>query len=342
MQSPPVVADGVFDAVGNTPLIKLKTLSRWLGRELFAKAEQLNPGGSVKDRAARWMILDAERTGALKPGGTIVEGTAGNTGIGLAMLALARGYRATIVMPDNQAPEKYAYLRALGAELITVAPTKFADDNHFYHTARRLAEARNAAAPGSAFWANQFENPANARAHYESTGPEIWQQMNGRIDALVSASGTGGTIGGCAKLLKERDPKVRIVLADPFGSGLYSYIKTGKLESTGSSITEGIGIMRLTANFTTGTVDDALQVPDAKVVEMAHWLVRHEGLFLGSSAALNIWAAAKVAQGLPEGARVVTFMCDSGQRYQSRLFDAAWLASKALTPVAQTLEEILA
>jgi cysteine synthase A len=281
------------------------------------------------------MILEAERSGKLKPGGTIVEGTAGNTGIGLAMIGLARGYKTLIVMPNNQAEEKYSYLRALRAELVTVPPTKFADQAHFYHTARRLAEERGL------FWADQFENEANALAHYSSTGPEIWRDMNGHIDALVLASGTGGTIGGTSKFLKEQDPKIRVVLADPAGSGLYNFVKHGEWKSEGSSITEGIGIMRLTKNFAQAKIDDAVQVSDLKMVEMAHWLLAHEGLFAGTSAALNVYAAAKVALTLPKGARVVTFVCDGGQRYQSRLFEQKYLDEKGLTPKATSLDGIL-
>jgi cysteine synthase A len=330
------VTVGVTGAVGNTPLILLKQLSDALGREILCKAEHLNPGGSVKDRAAKFMIEAAEATGTLRPGGTIIEGTAGNTGIGLAMLALARGYRAIIVMPDNQSPEKYAALHALRAEVRTVKATKFADPNHFYHTAKRLGEEL----PG-AVWTDQFENPANALAHYETTGPEIWRQTEGRIDALVMSSGTGGTIGGTSWFLKEKKPGLGVFLADPPGSGLYSYIKSGELKAEGNSITEGIGIMRITQNFARGKVDDALRVTDESVVEMAHWLLRHEGLFAGSSSALNVWAAASVARDLPRGARVVTFICDGGQRYQSRLFDDAWLAEKGLTPKAQDLKDVL-
>ncbi|MCC6808112.1 MAG: cysteine synthase A [Deltaproteobacteria bacterium] len=335
------VSDGVIDAIGNTPLIRLPRLSTAIGREIYAKAEHLNPGGSIKDRAAKYMVLEAEKDGRLKPGGTIVEGTAGNTGIGLAMVALARGYKALIVMPNNQAAEKYTYLHALRAELVTVPPTKFADQAHFYHTARRLAEERNARGE-SAFWADQFENEANARAHYATTGPEIWRAMDGRVDALVLSSGTGGTIGGTSRYLKEQDARVRVVLADPAGSGLYSFVKRGEWKSEGSSITEGIGIMRSTANFRQGKIDDALFVSDQKMIDMAHWLLAHEGLFVGTSAALNVWAAATVARGLPAGARVVTFICDGGQRYQSRVFDEAWLKEKGLTPKATELDAILA
>ena len=327
---------GVTGCVGNTPLILLEKLSDALGREILCKAEHLNPGGSVKDRAAKYMIEAAETAGTLRPGGIIVEGTAGNTGIGLAMLALSRGYRAIIVMPDNQSPEKYAALRALRAEVRTVKATKFSDPNHFYHTAKRLGgELRNAV------WTDQFENPANAQAHYETTGPEIWLQTEGRIDALVMSSGTGGTIGGTSCYLKERRAAIRVVLADPHGSGLYSYIKTGEMKTEGDSITEGIGIMRITQNFARAMIDDAQRVADKNVVEMAHWLVCKEGLFAGSSSALNVWAAARVARELSRGARVVTFICDGGQRYQSQLFDETWLADKGLTPRSQDLNRIL-
>jgi cysteine synthase len=331
------VRSGVLGAVGGTPLIRLEKLSRWLGREVLCKAEHLNPGGSIKDRAAASMIRAAEASGALRPGGTLVEGTAGNTGIGLALLALARGYRVIVVMPDNQSPEKCAALLALRADVRIVKATKFADPGHFYHTARRLA----AELPGAVF-TDQFENPANAEAHYLSTGPEIWEQTGGRLDALVASAGTGGTIGGTSRFLKEKRAAVRVVLADPPGSGLYSYVTTGKLACEGSSITEGIGIMRITRNFAQAKVDDAVRVPDAKTVEMAHWLLCEEGLFSGSSSALNVWAAARVARTLPEAARVVTFVCDGGQRYQSRLFDEAWLAERGLLPRSRDLAAILA
>lgn len=327
---------GIAGSVGNTPLIRLQRLSDTLGREILCKAENLNPGGSVKDRAARFMIQAAEKAGALKPGGTIVEGTAGNTGIGLAMLALASGYRALIVMPDNQSPEKYAALSALRAEVRTVKATKFADPNHFYHTAKRLGEELP-----NAVWTDQFENPANAQAHYETTGPEIWEQTGGNLDALVMSSGTGGTIGGTSKLIKEKKPSVRVVLADPPGSGLYSYIKHGEIKTEGNSITEGIGIMRLTHNFSQAKVDDAVRVVDRSVVQMAHWLLRNEGYFVGSSSALNVWAAARVAADLARGARVVTFVCDGGQRYQSRLFNDDWLSEKNLNPGDDSLDQIL-
>jgi cysteine synthase A len=330
------IRQGIPGSVGNTPIFRLNRLSEELGREVLCKAEHLNPGGSVKDRAAKFMIEAAEKAGALKAGGTIVEGTAGNTGIGLAMLALARGYRAIIVMPDNQSPEKYAALRALRADVRAVKATKFADPNHFYHTAKRLSQELE-----GAVWTDQFENPANARAHYETTGPEIWRQTAGQLDAFVMSSGTGGTLGGTSSYLKEQEPDVHVVLADPPGSGLYSYVKTGEIKTEGDSITEGIGIMRITQNFARAKVDDAIRVHDKNVVEMAHWLLQNEGLFGGSSSALNIWAAASIARDLPRGARVVTVVCDGGQRYQSRLFDEAWLSEKKLTPQSKNLDAIL-
>lgn len=319
---------GIASTIGHTPLILLPRLSELLGREILGKAEFMNPGGSLKDRAALGMIEAAAQSGDLSPGGTIVEGTAGNTGIGLAMLAKALGYQALIVMPDNQSTEKYDYLRALGAELVVVPAVPFANQAHFYHTAGRMARERGA------FWANQFENPANAEAHYRTTGPEVWQQSEGRIDALVLASGTGGTIGGMARYLREQKPSVRIVVADPLGSGLYNYVKHGEMKSEGSSLTEGIGIMRVTANFAQAKPDDAIRVTDDKVVATAHWLVAHEGVFVGSSSALNVWAAAQVARDLPRGARVVTLLCDGGARYQSRLFTQKWLQEKKLWPFA--------
>ncbi len=331
------IRQGIPGAVGATPLVRLNRLSDALGRDVLCKAEHLNPGGSVKDRAAKYMIAAAEKSGALKPGGIIVEGTAGNTGIGLAMLALARGYRAIIVMPDNQSPEKYTVLRALQAEVRAVKATKFADPNHFYHTAKRVAQEVE-----GAIWTDQFENPANAQSHYETTGPEIWRQTAGKVDAFVMSSGTGGTIGGTSSFLKEKKPELRVVLADPPGSGLYSFVKSGEIKSEGDSITEGIGIMRITHNFARAKVDDAIRIVDKSVVEMAHWLLKNEGLFVGSSSALNIWAASRVARDLPAGATVVTVACDGGQRYQSRLFDEQWLSGKNLTPQARDLDAVLA
>jgi cysteine synthase A len=325
--------DGFAGAVGSTPLIGLPKLSAALGRTIFGKAEFLNPGGSVKDRAALGIISDFEARGLLGPGGVVVEGTAGNTGIGLALVGNARGYRTIIVMPDDQATEKYALLRAFGAELHVVPAVSFADDANYYHVARRLAEAT----PG-AVWANQFENTANRDAHERTTGPEIYAQTGGALDAFVAAAGTGGTIAGCGRALKARDPQIRVILADPYGSALYGYVKTGRLETEGDSNAEGIGIKRIVANFAGAPVDDAVRVDDRTMVEMAHWLLREEGLFVGGSAALNVAAAARCARGLPAGSRVVTILCDGGERYRSRLYNANWLAENDVVPAASGLE----
>jgi cysteine synthase A len=316
--------------VGQTPLIKIKSLSEATGCEIYGKAEFLNPGGSVKDRAALGIIQEAERSGQLQPGFTIVEGTAGNTGIGLATIAAQKGYKCLIVMPNNQAQEKYDTLKALGVELVTVAPCPFANENHFYHTAKRLAlESPNR------FWANQFENTANFKMHYQTTGPELWEQLAGKIDAFVSASGTGGTIAGVSKFLKEKKSAVYVRLVDPMGSGLYSYVTTGKIESSGSSMTEGIGIMRLTANFMEAVIDDAVQVGDQDMISMLYHLAQHDGLLVGTSAALNIFAAYKYAlEHKNSGKRIVTILCDSALRYQSKIFNEAFLTEKGLKPQA--------
>ncbi len=318
----------ISQVVGQTPLIKIQTLSQATGCEIFGKAEFLNPGGSVKDRAALGIVNAAEQQGLLKPGMTIVEGTAGNTGIGLATIAVQRGYRCLIVMPNNQAAEKYDTLKALGVELVTVDPCPFANQNHFYHTARRLAEEMP-----NAFWANQFENTSNFQAHYQTTGPEIFEQMQGQVDAFVAAAGTGGTIAGVSRYLKEQKSSVHVRLADPLGSGLYSYLRTGQMASTGSSITEGIGIMRLTANFKEARVDDAVQVTDQDMISMLYHLAHHEGLLVGTSAALNVFAAYQYAlENKGKGLRIATVLCDSALRYQSRLFNVAFLDEKGLRP----------
>ena len=311
--------DGFAGAIGNTPLIVLPKLSAAIGRTILGKAEFLNPGGSVKDRAARGIVEDFEARGMLVPGGTIVEGTAGNTGIGLALVGNARGYRTVIVMPDDQAPEKYGLLRAFGADLRVVEAAPFTNEANYYHVARRIASS----IPG-AMWANQFENTANRDAHERTTGPEIIAQ-------------TGGTIAGVGRALKAYDPSIRVVLADPYGSALFSYIKSGTLAVEGDSNAEGIGIKRIVANFEGAPVDDAVRVDDAAMVEMAHWLVREEGLFVGGSAALNVVAAARYARTLPAGSRVVTILCDGGDRYRSRLFDAEWLRENDVVPKARDL-----
>ena len=324
--------DGFSGAIGNTPLIRLPNLSAAIGREIFGKAEFLNPGGSVKDRAALGIIEDFERRGELRAGGVIVEGTAGNTGIGLTLVGNARGYRAIIVMPDDQAPEKYELLRTYGADLRVVPAAPFTNDANYYHEARRIAESM----PG-AVWANQFENTVNRDTHERTTGPEIIAQMGGRLDAFVAAAGTGGTIAGTGRALKAHDPAIRVVLCDPYGSALYNYVKHGKLEAEGDSNAEGIGIKRITANFFDAPVDDAVRVDDRTMVAMAHWLLAEEGLFVGGSAALNVAGAARYAKTLPAGSRVVTVLCDGGDRYRSRIYDAAWLAENDVVPQAKDL-----
>lgn len=324
----------IGDVVGKTPLVRIDSLSELTGCEIFGKAEFMNPGGSVKDRAALGMIEAAEKSGELKPGGLIVEGTAGNTGIGLATLAAQRGYRCLIVMPDNQAEEKYQTLRALGVELVTVPPCPFANENHFYHTARRLAGERGG------FWANQFENPANSEFHELTTGPEIWEQTGGTVDAFVAAVGTGGTLSGVSRFLKSKKPSTWIRLADPAGSGLHSYLTTGQIASSGSSITEGIGIMRLTENFKRAKIDDSVQVTDEQMISMLYHLAHREGLLVGTSAALNVFAATRYAlENRGKGLRIVTILCDSALRYQSKIFSPQFLAEKNLRP--RPLSEVL-
>ncbi|MGE5617196.1 MAG: cysteine synthase A [Bacillota bacterium] len=320
------IREGFAGAVGNTPLIRLRRLSEETGCEILGKAEFLNPGGSVKDRAALYIIRDAERRGALKPGGIVVEGTAGNTGIGLAHLCAASGYRCIIVIPDNQSREKMELLRVLGAEVRPVPPKPYRDPDNYQKIAGRLADS----IPG-AIWAMQFDNVVNRRAHYETTGPEIWRDTDGRVDAFVSAVGTGGTLAGTARFLKEKKPGVRIVLADPQGSALYDWVKTGKLRAEGSSITEGIGTTRITANFEGAPVDDAVRVSDQAAVSMVYRLLREEGLFVGGSSGINVCAAVETAKQLGRGHTIVTLLCDRGSLYFQRLFNAAWLEEKGLS-----------
>lgn len=314
--------------IGNTPLILLKKLSQLTGCEIYGKAEFMNPGGSVKDRTALGIIHEARASGKIKEGTPVFEGTAGNTGIGLAMLAPVFGYEAHVVMPDNQSSEKYETLRALGAKVIAVPPVPFANENHFYHTARRLADAQ----PG-AFWANQFENTANFRVHYNTTGPEIWRQTNGGVDVFCAATGTGGTLAGVSRYLKEQKPSVQTVLVDPYGSGLYQHFLTGEVKTEGGSITEGIGIMRLTANYKEAKVDRARRVSDQQMISMLYYLGEREGLLVGSSAALNVYAAFEIArENQGSGLKIVTVLCDSALRYQSKLLNPLWLKEKNLDP----------
>jgi cysteine synthase A len=310
----------VWDAVGNTPLIYIRSLSEMTGCHIYGKAEFLNPGGSIKDRAAKGIIAQAEANGQLSPGDTIIEGSAGNTAIGLATLAAERGYKTLFTLPDNQSPEKYQVLRALGAQLHLVPPCPFTNSNHFYHTARRIAETT----PNS-LWADQFENTANSDFHYQTTGPEIWEQTQGEIDFLTLASGTGGTIGGLSCYLKEKNKNIQVILADPLGSGLAHYIKEGSFASQGTSVTEGIGIMRRTKNFSKATVDQAWTIDDNEMISMCFHLAQRDGLFLGTSSALNCASAYRLArQYQGQGKHIVTILCDSGTRYMSRLLDPQW------------------
>jgi cysteine synthase A len=324
-------ASDFLEAIGHTPLIRLRGASAATGCEILGKAEFMNPGGSVKDRAARGIVLDAERRGLLKSGGTVVEGTAGNTGIGLAHVCNARGYRCVIVMPDNQSPEKYALIEALGAEVHRVKTVPYSDPNHYQKVAGRMAGELP-----DAVWANQFDNTANRRAHYETTGPEIWAQTEGRIDAFVAASGTGGTLAGVSEFLKSRNPKVRTVLADPPGSALYEFIRNRVLKATGTgSITEGIGIGRVTANMQDAPVDDAVHIEDPETVSCVYRLLREEGLFVSSTSGINVAAAIRVARQLGPGHVIVTVLCDTGSKYLSRLFNREWLAQKGLLAAAE-------
>ncbi len=325
------ILNGFSGSVGNTPLVRLNSFSAETGCEILGKAEFLNPGGSVKDRAARAIIDDAERRGTLKPGGTVVEGTAGNTGIGLAHVCNARGYRCVIVMPDNQSPEKYQLIQAMGAEVRSVKAVPYSDPNHYQKVAGRTAEE----IPG-AIWANQFDNTANARTHFETTGPEIWAQTGGSIDAFVASSGTGGTLAGVSRFLKSKRADVRTVLADPPGSSLYEFVRHGVLKPTGTgSITEGIGIGRVTENFASARIDEAVHIKDSESVRFVYRLLYEEGLFLGSTSGINVAAAVRVAHELGPGHRIVTVLCDGGAKYLSRLFNPAWLEQQRLLEFAQ-------
>lgn len=316
----------VWDLVGNTPLIYLNSVSEKTNHKIFAKAEFLNPAGSIKDRAAKGIIAGFENREELEPGGTIIEGTAGNTGIALATLANERGYKTCFTLPNNQSPEKYSMLESLGAEIIKVDPCPFADQKHFYHQAKTLAESRK-----NSVWANQFENTDNALFHYQTTGPEIWKQTEEKVDYFVSAVGSGGTIGGTSRFLKEKNSNINVVAADPFGSGIFNFVKEGEFKSEGSSVTEGIGIMRQTQNFSFGQVDEAIKVSDQQMIEMLYFLSRTQGLVVGSSAALNVRASYELAKDLPGRDKIiVTMLCDHGSRYAHRLFNPSWLREKGL------------
>jgi cysteine synthase len=334
------IRNGFAATIGNTPLIRLNKFSDETGCEILGKAEFMNPGGSVKDRAARGIIEEAERSGKLKPGGTLVEGTAGNTGIGFAHVCNERGYRCVIVMPDNQSNEKYQMIETLGAEVLRVKTVPYSDPNHYQKIAGRLAGE----IPG-AVWGNQFDNTANRDAHEQTTGPEIWEQTGGKLDAFVAATGTGGTLGGISRFLKRqtnhRGRKVNITLADPQGSSLYNWLRYGELKATGpGSITEGIGIGRVTANLEGSPIDDAAHVTDIECVTTVFRLLRDEGLFLGSTSGVNVAAALQIARRLGPGHTIVTILCDNGAKYQSRLFNKKWLAEKGLLEAAGLTHQV--
>lgn len=324
------IRNGFIDSIGRTPLIRLKGPSEATGCNILGKAEFLNPGGSVKDRAALAIVQDAIERGQLRPGGTIVEGTAGNTGIGLALVGNAMGFRTVIVMPETQSQEKKDMLRLCGADLRLVPAVPFKDPGNYVHVSRRIAEELAQTEPNGAIWANQFDNLANREGHRRTTGPEIWQQTDGKIDAFTCATGTGGTLAGIALALKERNPDVKILLADPMGSALYAWKKTGELKAEGNSITEGIGQGRVTANLADAPIDDAVQVTDEEALPVVFDLLKNEGLVLGGSSGINIVAAMKVARLLGPGHTIVTILCDYGTRYQSKLFNPSFLREKGL------------
>ncbi|KAM3100232.1 cysteine synthase A [Phormidesmis sp. 146-35] len=319
------IKQGFVGAVGNTPLIRINSFSDETGCEILGKAEFLNPGGSVKDRAALYIIKDAEEKGLLKPGGTVVEGTAGNTGIGLTHICNARGYKCLIIIPETQSQEKIDLLRTLGAEVRTVPAVPYKDPNNYVKLSGRIASELE-----NAIWANQFENLANRRAHYETTGPEIWAQTGGKLNAWVSSTGTGGTYAGVSTFLKEQNPDVKCILADPFGSGLYSYVKSGEIHLEGSSVTEGIGNSRITGNMQGAPTDDAMRVDDREALRVVYQLLRKDGLYMGGSTGINVGAAVALAKQMGTGHTIVTLLCDRGSLYQSKLFNREWLESKGL------------
>ena len=318
------IRDGFVGAIGNTPLIRLRGPSQATGCNILGKAEFLNPGGSVKDRAALYIVLDAEKRGVLKPGGVIVEGTAGNTGIGLALVGNARGYRTVIFIPNTQSQEKKDMLRLCGAELREVPAAPFKDPNNYVHVSERVAKEIGG------FWANQWDNTANRDAHYRSTGPEIWEQTEGRVDGFTCAIGTGGTLAGVSAFLKSKNKNIRTVAADPMGAAMYSWFKNRELKSEGSSVTEGIGLGRVTKNVEGAQVDDAYRIPDSEALPYIFDLLKHEGLCVGGSSAINIAGAVRLAKELGPGHTVVTILADSGTRYQSKLFNRAFLDQKGL------------
>ena len=332
-----MIRSDFLDAVGNTPLIKLRKASELTGCNILGKAEFMNPGGSVKDRAAKAIVLDAEARGLLRPGGVIVEGTAGNTGIGLALVANSLGYRTVIVIPETQSQEKKDMLRLCGADLREVPAVPYRDENNYVKFSGRLAEELAKTEANGAIWANQFDNVANRKGHYENTGPEIFEQTNGKVDAFICAVGTGGTLAGTGMALKERNPKIIISLADPLGAALHSFYTTGELSSCGGSITEGIGQGRITANLEDAPVDQSFQIPDEEALPICFDLLKEEGLCLGGSSGINVAGAIRLAQELGPGKTIVTILGDSGVRYQSKLFNPVFLREKGL-PVPEWME----
>jgi cysteine synthase A len=326
------ICDDFVAAVGNTPLIKLRKASELTGCTILGKAEFMNPGGSVKDRAAKYIVLDAEKRGVIERGGLIVEGTAGNTGVGLALVGNSRGYRTLILMPNTQSQEKKDALRLCGAELREVPAVPYRDPNNYVHIAKRTAEELAKTEPHGVLYANQWDNPANREGHFLSTGPEIWEHTNGDVDGFTCAVGTGGTLTGVAEYLKQRNKNIVVAAADPRGAAIYSWIKTGELKSEGSSISEGIGQGRITGNLEDGKIDDAFQIPDEEMMPILYDLVRQEGLLLGGSSGINVAGAIRLAKQLGPGKTIVTILCDSGSRYQSKLYNPAFLASKGLPP----------
>jgi len=334
-----IMKHDVVEAIGNTPLIKLKHASEATGCTILGKAEFMNPGQSVKDRAGKWMILEAEKRGELKPGGLVVEATAGNTGIGLAVVAAARGYRTLIVIPDTQSQEKKDMLRLGGAELVEVPVLPFANPNNYQHVGRRLADQLRKTEPNGVLFADQWNNLDNAKAHYESTGPEIWEQTGGKVDGFVSAVGTGGTLAGTSRYLKEKNKDIVTACADPHGFAMYNWFKNGEAKSTpGDSITEGIGIGRVTPVIETAKVDTAFLISDEDAVNTIYELLEHEGLCLGGSTGINVAGAIQLARQLGPGKTIVTILCDSGNRYQSKLFNPDFMRAKNL-PVPEWLEK---
>ena len=324
------IRDGFLDSIGNTPLIRLKQASEETGCEILGKAEFLNPGGSVKDRAALSIILDAEQSGALEPGGVVVEGTAGNTGIGLALVGNARGYRSVIVIPETQSDEKKDMLRLCGAELIEVPAVPYADPNNYVKVSDRVARELNEKEPHGAIWANQFDNVANRQAHIDGTGPEIWRQTDGTVDAFTCSIGTGGTLAGVSMSLKERNPDIVIAAADPGGAAMYNWYKNGELKAEGTSITEGIGQGRVTKNLEGAIIDDAFRITDEEALPIVFDLLQHEGLFMGGSTGINVGGAIKLAKQMGPGHTIVTVLADYGQRYQSKMFNPAFLKERNL------------